>query len=177
MTRTTDSNWTAVINGETRQLAVNPSRRLLDILRADLNLTGTKVSCEIGRCGACMVLIDGEPVNSCLTMAYQCSGTEITTIEGLHGQSPQELHPVQEAFLEEGGFQCGYCTPGMIISTTALLNRCPNPDEQQVKEGLCGNLCRCTGYGGILRAVESAADKCSRQAVSPATSPLPSVHK
>ncbi|WP_017813606.1 MULTISPECIES: (2Fe-2S)-binding protein [Paenibacillus] len=161
--KTTSIQWQAVINGTVREIEIPPSRRLLDILREDLDLTGTKISCEIGRCGACMVLIDGEPMNSCLMMAYQCEGTEITTIEGLHGETEDALHPIQEAFLEEGGFQCGYCTPGMIISTKALLDRLPQPEEQEIKEGLCGNLCRCTGYGGIMRAVESAADKCAQR--------------
>jgi len=161
--KTTSIQWQAVINGTVREIEIPPSRRLLDILREDLDLTGTKISCEIGRCGACMVLIDGEPMNSCLMMAYQCEGTEITTIEGLHGETEDVLHPIQEAFLEEGGFQCGYCTPGMIISTKALLDRVPQPKEQEIKEGLCGNLCRCTGYGGIMRAVESAADKCAQR--------------
>ncbi|ANF96458.1 (2Fe-2S)-binding protein [Paenibacillus bovis] len=172
MTKTTGIQWQAVVNGKAREIEVPPSRRLLDILREDLDLTGTKISCEIGRCGACMVLIDGEPMNSCLMMAYQCAGSEITTIEGLHGETAEELHPIQEAFLEEGGFQCGYCTPGMIISTKALLDRIPQPGEQEIKEGLCGNLCRCTGYGGIMRAVESAADKCAyRSLPSPVVGP------
>lgn len=161
--KTTDTTWQATVNGEHRELDIDPSRRLLDVIRGDLNLTGTKVSCEIGRCGACMVMINGEPVNSCLTMAYQCAGKEITTIEGLHGDSTDQLHPIQEAFLEEGGFQCGYCTPGMIISTKALLDQIPQPDDYEIKEGLCGNLCRCTGYGGIMRAVQSAATKCQQQ--------------
>ncbi|MDN4616617.1 (2Fe-2S)-binding protein [Paenibacillus sp. PsM32] len=161
--KTTDTTWQATVNGEHRELDIDPSRRLVDVIRGDLNLTGTKVSCEIGRCGACMVMIDGEPVNSCLTMAYQCAGKEITTIEGLHGESKEQLHPIQEAFLEEGGFQCGYCTPGMIISTKALLDQTPHPNDDEIKEGLCGNLCRCTGYGGIMRAVQSAATKCQQQ--------------
>ncbi|AIQ16529.1 xanthine dehydrogenase [Paenibacillus sp. FSL H7-0357] len=149
-----------IINGQAVSKEVPPSRRLLSILREDLELTGTKRSCEIGRCGACMVLIDGRPVNSCLTMAYQCEGAEITTIEGL---SEAGLHPVQRAFLEEGGFQCGYCTPGMVISVVALLEENPSPSQEEVEEALSGNICRCTGYGGILRAVnkaiESGADR------------------
>ncbi|OMC79938.1 xanthine dehydrogenase subunit E [Paenibacillus odorifer] len=132
---------------------IPPSRRLLKVIREDLELTGTKRSCEIGRCGACMVLVDGRPVNSCLVMAYQCSGAEITTIEGL---SEVGLHPVQRAFLEEGGFQCGYCTPGMVISVVALLEENPHPTQAEVEEALSGNICRCTGYGGILRAVNKA---------------------
>lgn len=144
------------INGQPVTAEVPPSRRLLTVLREELGLTGTKRSCELGRCGACMVLIDGRPVNSCLTMAYQCEGAEITTIEGLSGGG---LHPVQQAFLEEGGFQCGYCTPGMVISVVALLSENPKPAPEEVEEALSGNLCRCTGYGGIMRAVNKAIEK------------------
>ncbi|WP_342481286.1 (2Fe-2S)-binding protein [Paenibacillus sp. FSL L8-0340] len=143
------------INGQELSTEVPPARRLLSILREDLELTGTKRSCEIGRCGACMVLIDGRPVNSCLTVAYQCEGAKITTIEGL---SEAGLHPVQRAFLEEGGFQCGYCTPGMVISVVALLEENPSPSQEEVEEALSGNICRCTGYGGILRAVNKAIE-------------------
>jgi carbon-monoxide dehydrogenase small subunit len=145
------SLWESKVNEAHVAVNVAPSKRLLDILREDLQLTGTKVSCEMGRCGACMVLVNGQAVNACLTMAYQCSGKEITTIEGL---ANDQLHPIQQAFLEEGGFQCGYCTPGMIISIKALLTDNPHPNQQAIEEGLCGNLCRCTGYGGIQRAVE-----------------------
>jgi carbon-monoxide dehydrogenase small subunit len=139
------------VNTKDVVLHIPPSRRLLDILRDDLQLTGTKISCEMGRCGACMVLVDGKAVNSCLTMAYQCADKQITTIEGLGSET---LHPIQQAFLEEGGFQCGYCTPGMIISVQALLTENPHPSQNDIEEGLSGNLCRCTGYGGIMRAVE-----------------------
>ncbi|MCL6601351.1 MAG: (2Fe-2S)-binding protein [Paenibacillus sp.] len=144
------------INGQPISTEVPPTRRLLNVLREDLDLTGTKRACELGRCGACMVLIDGHPVNACLTMAYQCTGTEITTIEGL---SEAGLHPVQQAFLEEGGFQCGYCTPGMVISVVALLAENPQPTQEEVEEALSGNLCRCTGYGGIMRAVNKAIER------------------
>ncbi|WP_254772995.1 (2Fe-2S)-binding protein [Paenibacillus sp. NFR01] len=143
------------VNGEAVSLRVPPSRRLIDVLREDLGLAGTKRSCEIGRCGACMVLVDGRPVNSCLAMAYQCAGTAITTIEGLGGA---ELHPVQRAFLEEGGFQCGYCTPGMVISVVAMLHNHPQPTAEEIDEALSGNICRCTGYGGIRRAVDKAIE-------------------
>ncbi|MFC9709567.1 (2Fe-2S)-binding protein [Paenibacillus sp. NPDC056933] len=153
--------WIAVVNGEKKQLQIAQTTRLVDVLRTYLNLTGTKVSCEVGRCGACMVLMDGEPVNSCLVMAYQCAGSEITTIEGLHGEKEGGLHPIQQAFVEEGGFQCGYCTPGMVISTKALLDRYPQPSQEQIETGLCGNLCRCTGYGGIIRAVRTAGETCA----------------
>lgn len=147
--------WEADVNGIPVRLAIAPSRRLLDVIRDDLALTGTKRSCEIGRCGACMVLIDGAPVNACLTMAYQCEGRSITTIEGI---ADGAMHPVQRAFLEEGGFQCGYCTPGMVVSATALLDANANPSQAEVEEALSGNLCRCTGYGGILRAVRRAGE-------------------
>lgn len=123
-----------------------------DILRDDLLLTGTKVSCEIGRCGACMVLLDGKPVNSCLLMAYQAAGKEVTTIEGI--SAGEELHPVQQAMLEEGGLQCGYCTAGMVVTLTALWEKNPTPTRVEAEEALCGNICRCTGYEGIFRAVE-----------------------
>ena len=148
-------NWRAVVNGEEIELRVQPAERLLTMLRDGLGLTGTKASCELGRCGACIVYMDGKPVNACLVMAYQCNDASITTIEGL---SDGELHPIQEAFLEEGGFQCGYCTPGMIMSVKALLDETPNPTTDQIKEGLSGNICRCTGYGGILRAVKRCGE-------------------
>ncbi|OUM96597.1 MAG: xanthine dehydrogenase subunit E [Thermobacillus sp. ZCTH02-B1] len=143
------------LNGEPVRLAVPPARRLIDVLRHDLLLTGTKIGCEIGRCGACMVLVDGRPVNACLTMMYQLEGRRVTTIEGLAGGA-EALHAVQRAFLEEGGFQCGYCTPGMIVSAAALLAERPDPTDDEIVEALSGNLCRCTGYGGILRAVRRA---------------------
>ncbi|OIJ20825.1 xanthine dehydrogenase subunit E [Anaerobacillus alkalidiazotrophicus] len=139
------------LNGEMVSLSVDPSKRLIDVLRKDLNKTGTKISCGIGRCGACMVLVNGKPHNSCLTMAYQCEGKKIETIERI---SEGRLDQIQQIFLEEGGFQCGYCTPGMVISLKGVLNECPNPTVDDLKVGLSGNLCRCTGYGGILRSLE-----------------------
>jgi carbon-monoxide dehydrogenase small subunit len=152
------------INGEPVTLPVAPGRRLLSVLRDDLQLTGTKISCEIGRCGACMVLLDGKPVNACLTMAYQCEGRSITTIEGLSaGDAESGIDPIQQAFLEEGGFQCGYCTPGMIISVKALLDSNPEPEPEEIEEALSGNLCRCTGYGGIMRAVKRAIERRNSQ--------------
>ena len=144
------------LNGVPVALAVPPSRRLIDALRNDLLLTGTKIGCEIGRCGACMVLLDGKPVNACLTMMYQVEGRQVTTIEGIAGGA-DALHAVQRAFLEEGGYQCGYCTPGMVVSATAQLAERPDPTDEEIIEALSGNLCRCTGYGGILRAVRRAA--------------------
>lgn len=143
------------INGSDKTMETAASTRLLTLIRDELALTGTKRSCEIGRCGACMVLIDGKAVNSCLTMAYQCSGKSITTIEGV---AEGGIDPIQQAFLEEGGFQCGYCTPGMIISVKALLDSNPDPSEDEIAEALSGNICRCTGYGGIWRAVKRAME-------------------
>jgi len=140
------------INGKAVAVPVPASKRMSDILRDDLLLTGTKVSCGIGRCGACMVLLDGKPVNSCLLMAYQAAGKEVTTIEGI--SAGEELHPVQQAMLEEGGLQCGYCTAGMVVTFTALWEKNPAPTRAEAEEALCGNICRCTGYEGIFRAVE-----------------------
>lgn len=148
--------WACEINGGRVSLNISPSRRLLDILRDDLGMTGTKRSCDIGRCGACMVHMDGVPVNSCLVPAYQAEGRSITTIEGIGRDG---LHPVQQAFLEEGGFQCGYCTPGMIMTVIALLDEHPDPEPEQVEEALSGNLCRCTGYAAILRSVRRASER------------------
>lgn len=153
-----------ILNGKPLELAVAAERRLVEVLRKDLGLTGTKISCEIGRCGACMVLVDGEAMNACLLMAYQVEGRSVTTIEGLAGDGGG-LHPVQQAFLEEGGFQCGYCTPGMVVSMVGLLGQCPAPGRDDVEEALSGNLCRCTGYGGIMRAAEAAVrGKCGQRA-------------
>lgn len=152
-----ESALTCTINGKSTTIEASPATRLLNVLRDELKLTGTKRSCEIGRCGACMVLLDGEPVNSCLVMAYQCEGKAITTIEGL-SEPRDEANLVQQAFLEEGGYQCGYCTPGMIISVTALLKHNSDPTDYEIEEALSGNLCRCTGYGGIQRAVQRAIE-------------------
>jgi len=140
------------INNEHYEIKVPPTETLVVILRDYLKLTGTKVSCSIGRCGACSVLLDGELVNACLLMAYQANGKNITTIEGLKQISMDE---VQQAFLKEGGFQCGYCTSGMVLAVKTLLETNANPQECDIKEALSGNLCRCTGYGGIIRAVQS----------------------
>ena len=145
-------SFSITINNEKYELQVSPTETLVVILRDHLKLTGTKVSCNIGRCGACSVLLNGELVNSCLVMAYQANGQNITTIEGLHQIS---LDDVQQAFLKEGGFQCGYCTSGMILAIKTLLEKNVNPQESDIKEALSGNLCRCTGYGGIMRAVQS----------------------
>jgi aerobic carbon-monoxide dehydrogenase small subunit len=143
------------INGETRTLDIHPGRRLLDLIRDDLGLTGTKEGCGNGECGACTVLLDGQPVNSCLVPAAQCQGSEVITIEGLGG--PDALGPMQQAFIDAHAVQCGFCTPGMIMVAKALLDRNPNPSETQIREALAGNLCRCTGYVTIIEAVQLAA--------------------
>jgi xanthine dehydrogenase E subunit len=151
-----DPTISFMVNGERVTAALSPALRLVDILRDKLMLTGTKLSCGIGRCGACSVLMNGRLVNSCLVLAYQIEGASLTTIEGL-GKGRDGLHPIQEAFLEEGGFQCGYCTSGMVMAVKSLLDETPQPSQEQVREALSGNICRCTGYGGILRAVDRAA--------------------
>jgi carbon-monoxide dehydrogenase small subunit len=143
------------VNGERRELEVEPGRTLLQVLREELGLTGARRGCEENFCGACTVLLDGQAVHSCSVLALQARGREVTTIEGLAQDG--RLHPLQEAFIEQGAIQCGYCTPGMILSALALLAQNPRPSEEEVKAGLAGNLCRCTGYVKIIRAVLSAA--------------------
>jgi carbon-monoxide dehydrogenase small subunit len=143
------------VNGDDYQVAVPAHKTLLEVLREDLQLTGTKHGCEVGECGTCTVLVDGEPVLSCLTLAVDAQGHEITTVEGLAQNG--ELHPLQIAFAKRGAAQCGYCTPGMLLAAKALLDRTPNPSEDEIKEALSGNLCRCTGYLKIIEAVELAA--------------------
>ena len=139
------------VNGEQHDLQIEPNRLLLQTLREDLGLTGTKEGCSIGVCGACSVIVDGRLVSSCLTLALACNGKEITTIEGLARDG--QLHPLQQAFIEFGGFQCGICTPGQIMAAKALLDENPKPSEEEVKEWMSGNLCRCTGYYKILESV------------------------
>jgi len=134
----------------------DPGRTLLRVLRDDLGRTGAKEGCDDSECGACMVLVDGRPVNSCSYLALQAAGRAITTVEGLAG-SGGELHPLQRAFVEGGGIQCGFCTPGMLISAVALLAADPDPSEESIRDALAGNLCRCTGYQPIVRAVQAAA--------------------
>ncbi|MEA2110364.1 MAG: (2Fe-2S)-binding protein [Pseudomonadota bacterium] len=146
------------VNGDTYELAVNPWRTLNEVLREDIKLTGTKLGCGTGDCGACTVLIDGKSVSSCLTLAVEVQGLAITTIEGM-APNAEELHPIQESFIEKGAIQCGYCTPGMIMSTTFLLKNNPNPTEAEIRAGLSGNLCRCTGYNKIVDAIGDAAKK------------------
>ncbi|MDX3896330.1 (2Fe-2S)-binding protein [Pusillimonas sp.] len=145
------------VNGEAHSLDVPTGRMLSDFLRDDLHLTGTKRGCETGVCGACSILIDGEVIKSCLMLAAQVDGREITTIEGL--SSGDALHPLQESFMECGGLQCGYCTPGMIMASCDLLKNNPNPSIEAVQRGLSGNLCRCTGYTQIVESVLHAAEE------------------
>ena len=139
---------------------IDPHLSLLRAVRDEIGLTGSKEGCDDSECGACMVLIDGQPVNSCSFLALQADGRVVTTVEGL--ASGSELHPLQRAFLEHGGVQCGFCTPGMLISATALLKANPDPTEEEIRAGLSGNLCRCTGYVGIVAAVRSAAAELAR---------------
>jgi aerobic-type carbon monoxide dehydrogenase small subunit (CoxS/CutS family) len=146
---------TLLVNGVSYDLELEPSRNLLSVLRSDLGLTGAKEGCDDSECGACMVLIDGKPANSCSVLAVQASGKDIQTVEGLAVDG--RLHPLQSAFIEEGGVQCGFCTPGMLMSAKALLETNPHPTEADVRHYLSGNLCRCTGYSGIVRAVLKAA--------------------
>ena len=146
------------VNGVMEGVYVEPWWTLAKVLREQLGLTGTKVGCEVGECGACTVLVDGKAMRSCLLLAVKAKGKEIITIEGLKGRDG-DLHPIQEAFIEHFAVQCGYCTPGMIISSKALLDENPRPTENEIKEGLRGNLCRCTGYTKIIEAVSAAADK------------------
>lgn len=148
------------VNGERHELAVQPHHTLLEVLREDLGLIGTKHGCELGECGACTVLIDGQSVLSCLTLPLEVQQCEITTIEGLERNGV--LHPLQETFAELGAAQCGYCTPGMLLSGAALLATHAHPTLEQTKEALAGNLCRCTGYTKIYEAVEAAAQRMSR---------------
>ncbi len=145
-----------VVNGQSQALEVPPMKRLLDLLREDLRLTGVKEGCGEGECGSCSVLLNGELVNSCLVPALQTDGAHILTIEGL-ADPDGRLAPVQQCFLEEGGAQCGICTPGMILATQHLLDRTPHPTVDQIREGLAGNLCRCTGYARIVAAVQACA--------------------
>ncbi len=148
---------TLQVNGEDHEVEIEPNRLLLQALREDIGLIGTKEGCSIGVCGACSVIVDGRLVSSCLTLAVACQGKEITTIEGLAKDG--KLDPIQQAFLEYGGFQCGICTPGQIIAAKALLDINPNPSEEEVKEWMSGNLCRCTGYYKILESVMAVVNK------------------
>lgn len=141
------------VNDVEYEVAVRPNQTLVDMIRYDLGLTGTKNGCGEGDCGACTVILDGTPVNSCLVLAMQADGRTITTIEGVEGK--EGLHSLQKAFLEKGAVQCGFCTPGMVLSAKSLLDETPNPTEEEIREGISGNLCRCTGYLQIIDAVKS----------------------
>ena len=149
---------TLQVNGEEIEVSFAPYKTLLEVLREELGLTGTKHGCELGECGACAVLIDGQPLLSCLTLAIECEGRAIETIEGL--AQGNELHPLQEAFADLGGSQCGYCTPGAVMTAKALLDHEPSPSRERIKEAMSGNLCRCTGYQQIVDSVEKAAGCC-----------------
>ena len=159
------------VNNEPVEALVDDYKTLLEVLREDLNLPGTKHGCELGECGACAVLLDGEPVLSCLTLAAESTGRVVTTVEGLveNGQ----LHPLQEEFADRGAAQCGYCTPGILVTAKALLDREPSPTPERIREALSGNLCRCTGYHQIIEAVEAAA----RHREAPSVARAPSVRK
>jgi carbon-monoxide dehydrogenase small subunit len=146
---------TLSVNGEPYEVEVEPWRTLLEVLRQNMGLTGTKNGCSKGDCGACTILMDGRPVTSCLVLAVEAQGRDILTIEGLAKDG--QLHPVQQAFIDYGAFQCGYCAPGMVLSAKALLDKNPNPTEEEVKEAISGNLCRCTGYIKIIEAMMAAA--------------------
>jgi len=146
------------VNGDNYSLSVDPWRTLNEVLREDLNLTGTKLGCGSGDCGACTVIVDGRTVSSCLTLAVAVDGRQITTVEGL-ASSGEELHPIQEAFIDKGAIQCGFCTAGMEMSGVYLLKNNRSPSEEEIRKGLSGNLCRCTGYNQIVDAISAAAEK------------------
>jgi carbon-monoxide dehydrogenase small subunit len=150
-----DTSVRFTVNGETREATVPARRTLVDLLRYDLGLTGTKEACSVGVCGACTVLLNGRQIASCITLAAQADGCDITTIEGI--ARGDELDPVQQAFIDYGGFQCGICTPGQIVASRALLDANPHPTTDEIKDWMMGNLCRCTGYYQIVEAIEAAA--------------------
>jgi aerobic-type carbon monoxide dehydrogenase small subunit (CoxS/CutS family) len=143
------------VNGEEQEILFHPYKTLLEVLREELNLTGTKHGCELGECGACAVLVDGQPLLACLELALECGGRNIETVEGL--QNGDKLHPLQAAFADLGGAQCGYCTPGILMTAKALLEQEPNPSRERIREAVSGNLCRCTGYQQIYESIEEAA--------------------
>ena len=147
------------VNGIAYPVTIEETRNLLSVIRTEIGLTGTKEGCDDCECGACMVLLDGQPVNSCSYLAVQSEGRAVTTIEGISATAGMELHPLQRHLLEAGGVQCGFCTPGMIMSAAALLARNPSPSEGEIRVGLSGNLCRCTGYTKIVAAVQRAASE------------------
>jgi carbon-monoxide dehydrogenase small subunit len=149
------------INGENRELHVEPYRSLLVTLRNEAGLTGTKKGCDVGDCGACTVIVDGKPLCSCLMLGIEADGKDVITIEGIQ-PAPDRLHPLQEKFMQLGGAQCGFCTPGMIVMAKALLDENPNPTEDEIRFGIAGNICRCTGYTKIIEAIQAAAKEINR---------------
>lgn len=155
MTRKMKRFITLRLNGEEREVAVLPNRTLLEVLREDLRLTGTKEACDDGSCGTCTVLVEGTPMRSCLLLAIQVQGKEILTIEGL--AEGEKLHPIQKAFIDHGAIQCGFCTPGMILTAKALLEETREPSDYEIKRAISGNFCRCTGYNKIVEAIAAAA--------------------
>jgi carbon-monoxide dehydrogenase small subunit len=150
-------NVTMTVNSKKYEVAVEPNQVLVDVLRDQLGLTGTKVGCAGGDCGSCTVIMDGKAVNSCLVLAVQANGSNILTIEGM--ETDQGLHPIQQAFVDKGAIQCGFCTPGLILSAKALLDQNPNPDRSEIRMAISGNLCRCTGYQKIVEAIQDASKK------------------
>ena len=164
-TQLTKAHISLRVNGEPVEVAFAPHKTLLEVLREDLGLTGTKHGCELGECGCCAVLLDGRPVLSCLVLGVAVEGHEVTTVEGM-AEGPK-LHPLQEAFAELGAAQCGYCTPGLLLTAKALLEETPEPSREQIKEALAGNICRCTGYIKIFEAVELAAARMAGRPAQP----------
>jgi len=162
-----EQNIRVTVNGEEQQSAVEPRTLLVHYLRDALNLTGTHVGCDTGQCGACTVLLNGQPVKSCMVLAVQADGAQVQTVEGLARNG--EYHPIQTAFWEKHGLQCGFCTPGMMMAAVGLLQRSPNPTDAEIREQLEGNLCRCTGYQNIVAAVRSAAEAMRTGSAQPAT--------
>ena len=158
------------VNGEAVEVAFAPHKTLLEVLREDMALTGTKHGCELGECGTCAVLVDGKPVLSCLLLGLECEGRSVETVEGMAG--PSGLHPLQKAFADLGAAQCGYCTPGFLLTARALLEESPSPSRDQIREALAGNLCRCTGYSKIFEAVELAAAWMRGETAEPARETL-----
>jgi carbon-monoxide dehydrogenase small subunit len=152
---------TLKVNGEELEASFAPYKTLLEVLREDLNLTGTKHGCELGECGACAVLVDGEPKLSCLMLAVECEGRSVQTVESL--ATGTRLHPLQAAFADLGGSQCGYCTPGMLMTAKGLLDKEPHPSRGRIREAIAGNICRCTGYNQIVEAIEAAAGELAQE--------------
>lgn len=165
---TDEREITLTVNGTEHTIEVEPRKLLVHAIREDLDMTGTHIGCDTGNCGACTVVRNGEPVKSCMMFAVQADGAEIMTVEGMEGlpEAEGELHPLQEGFREEHGLQCGYCTPGMIMSGKALLDENPDPDEEEIREAISGNLCRCTGYQNIVSSIEYAAEELNKQAAA-----------